>query len=187
MLPHIYTEDRHRLASLAEGVILVGAGGDAQGTILAGVEPCPPRAKAAKRRLLQLILQGVHVTEAPLDGRLQHTFRRRGWVWRHDGEVEVMIVESATVVADDLAKGFVLYRPQRSEQNLDRCVKDARLLCGLVQNLGVCRMVLGIVRLHRQRVDMRLQCVKGIGQLYLLVHDVAPLLLGMTCNKSTHI
>ena len=98
-----------------------------------------------------------------------------------------MIVESATVVADDLAKGFVLYRPQRSEQDLDRCVKDARLLCGLVQDLGVCRMVLGIVRLHRQRVDMRLQCVKGIGQLYLLVHDVAPLLLGMTCNKSTHI
>ena len=95
-----------------------------------------------------------------------------------------MVVEPTAVVADGVAQGLV-DAIQGGKESLDGLIGDTGLLGGGIKGVGVGGVVLGVVGLHRQRVDVGLEGVIGVGKLDLLEHGEAPNVLGFCSHSSS--
>ena len=80
-----------------------------------------------------------------------------------------MVIESAAVIAEGATQGLV-DAVQGGKDVLDGLSSDTGLLGSGVEGVGVGGVVFGVVGLHRQRVDVGLKGVIGIGKLDLLEH-----------------
>jgi len=121
-------------------------------------EPRPARPKPSRSRLRKCFAERVKPSEIAVDGRGQIALRLAPALRRHHLPEEVVVPESAAVVAHgrDLRVA--------AQQVLDGLALHRRTGNRRVQIRRVGRVVLAVVDLHRLRIDVRFECVVRIGQ-----------------------
>ena len=171
MLPDIDAEYRDKTPALHEGVVLVCARGDLKFSVLVRREPCPAGAELTDRQCRELFLQCLNGTEMLLDGSRKLAFRRAVLIRAHNLEIEVVVIVAAAVVSKRLAARLVLHLVEGRENLLRGAPLKAGSLNRRIEVLGVGRVVLGVVGLHGQGVDVRLQCREAVAEFHLLKHS----------------
>ncbi len=167
MLPDIQAQERAQ--AFGNGIILPAGRG--HGQFARGVQhkPGPAGTEAFESGLRELFpefriiaegeLQPVHKVRGGLIGRPGH---RRG---RSHHRPEHGMVQVAAAVVANRRTDILRYRTQVADEVLQAFFREFGVLVqGLVQFVHVRLVVLGVVYLHRARVDMRLERVVGVGQ-----------------------
>lgn len=170
MLPYVDPENRSVAFSFHQRVVLIGGGGEQKLPVLVGAEPRPAGTELTESKRAQLVLE---VGETP-EFALQQIPERPGGIFaagRGDrGKVEIVVIVPTAVVSDSLTQCGIGNGIQRGQQGCDILIRSG-LRHRIVQIIRISGMVLGIVRLHRERIDVRLHRVIGIGQCISYEHD----------------
>src|SRR5690625_1835640 len=159
VLPHV--EAQHGLVAVHERAVLVGGAVHLELAVTLDDEPGPAGAEAGLGCLLELLLEGVEGAEGFADGGGQLAAGFAAPVRAHDLPEEVVVGETATVVAHGVGQGV----GTAGEDLLDRLALHVGAAYGVVEVVGVGLVVLAVVELHRLLIDVRFQSVARVRQV----------------------
>ena len=162
VLPHVDAEDR--VEALHRRAVLVGQAHHLELPGVVGREPGPAGAELAGGGFGEGVLEIVERAEVAVDG-LREVARGIAAAGRAHRGPEDAVVEVAAAVVAHGALLVLGQRVQVGEDVLDGAVAHAGALQGGVELVGVALVVLGVVDLHRARVDVRLERVVGVGEV----------------------
>src|SRR6266446_2315273 len=160
VLPDIHAENR--LVAFHEWTVLVGRRDDLELAALVFDQPRPATAEAADASGGEFFLERVETAKRGLDILGQLTFRVAAGFRAQDLPKEGMIGVSAPVVAHDCTD-VVRHSLQIADQVFDGFLFEIAFAFDRVVDVGdVSLVMLGMMDLHRARVDVRFERVVSV-------------------------
>ena len=155
MLPDVDGQDRDEAGAFTDRVVLVGAGGDHEVACSVGGEPGPAGSELSCGSGGELCLAFVYASESGIDLFEQRACGSLGSLsdGGESGEIEVVVIEAAAVVAKGLAQGGILHFVQRSEQSFSIHVCNTGFFCRVIEVFGVGSVMLSKMGLDSQGVN----------------------------------